>query len=70
MLDLLIAIPRSILHFIWWLDKRCANCGGYPKLPGRPVCQPCSLALLRSFGAYSEHTGYHTIRRPKGQMPG
>lgn len=62
-------VPLFLRRLIWTLDKRCANCGGYPKLPGRPICQTCSLAMLRSFGAHTEYTGVHTVRRPKGQMP-
>ena len=64
------SFPKPLLRLFWRLDKRCTNCGGYPKLPKRPVCQPCSLAQLRFFGACTEHTGAHTLRRPKGQMPG
>jgi hypothetical protein len=45
-----IRIPRSLRVLVWKLDKRCTNCGGYPKLPGRPLCQPCSLSFLRAFG--------------------
>jgi hypothetical protein len=45
-----IPYPRSLRVLVWKLDKRCTNCGGYPKLPGRPLCQPCSLSFLRSFG--------------------
>ena len=45
-----IPYPRFLRVLVWKLDKRCTNCGGYPKLPGRPLCQPCSLSFLRSFG--------------------
>lgn len=64
-----LSVPLFLRRFVWRLDKRCTHCGGYPKLPGRPMCQPCSLRLLSSFGTCSEYTGHHTIRRPKGRMP-
>lgn len=64
------SFPKPLLRLLWRLDKRCINCGGYPRLPKRPVCQPCSLSLLRSFGAHTEYMEHHAVRRPKGQMLG
>lgn len=64
-----LSMPLFLRHFWWRVNKCCTNCGNYPKLPGRPVCQTCSLFLLQAFGACSEYTGTHATRRPKGAMP-
>lgn len=35
------------LRYLWWRSiESCWNCGGYPQLPGRHICQPCSLRGL------------------------
>lgn len=41
------AITRSFIRRWWRFWNRCWACGGWPQLPGRHVCQACSLQALR-----------------------
>lgn len=54
------ALIDMVRHWWWRATDRCWACGDWPPLPGRHICQGCSLTHLRL------STGQiRTIRKPK-----
>jgi hypothetical protein len=44
----LCAAPFVLLRYWWWCFTSCCQaCGSHPRLPGRHICQKCSLTHLR-----------------------
>lgn len=41
------AIGRRLVRRWWRFRNQCWACGAWPQLPGRHVCQKCSLQALR-----------------------